>query len=126
MSFKLLDSDIIDKLYKKYGFLDDEGYLIGTSDPKFLAVQNRIDQLARRKKKLTKEEEREAAELVIINKSYMKELRDYVLDEGIAEEDDIDDDDIDDDDIDDDEEEDDDYTPSSEVVSESLGDEDSN
>lgn len=85
MSIKSLDSEVIDKLYKKYGFLDDEGYLVGTSDPKFLAVQKRIDQLARKTKKLTAQEEREAAELVIIQKAYMKELRDYVLDQGIEE-----------------------------------------
>ena len=86
MSIKSLDENVIDSLYEKYGFLDNEGYLVGTSDPNFLAVQKRVEQLAH-KTKLTPEEEREGAELVIIQKAYMKELRDYVLDDGVLEED---------------------------------------
>jgi hypothetical protein len=82
-----INSDVIDKLYKKYGFLDDEGFLIGTNHPNFTAMQNRIDEL-NRKKTLTPEEEKEGAERVIIQKAYMKELQNYVLDDGDIIEDD--------------------------------------
>lgn len=113
MSLKDLDDEVIDKLYKKYNILDDEGYLVGTNDKAFLKLQKRIEYLSK-KIKLTKEEEREAAELVIVNKSYMKELKNYVLDVGLNNGDAFEDEDEDDDDEDygseeDDEDEDEDY-----------------
>ena len=76
-----IDNTIIDSLYKKYGVLDDEGFLIGTNHENFLAMQKRIDDL-NRKKNLTPEEEREGAELIIVHKAYMKELTNYVMNDG--------------------------------------------
>ena len=79
MSIDGLTNDIIDRLYVKYGFLDRDGFLIGTSHPIFLNIQDRIEQLSK-KEELTNEEEREGTELIIIQKSYIKELNNYALD----------------------------------------------
>ena len=76
-----IDNNIIDALYKKYGFLDEEGFLIGTNHQNFLTMQKRVDELGM-KTNLTPKEEKEGAELVIVHKAYMKELENYVLNDG--------------------------------------------
>lgn len=74
----LPSQEVIDKLYTKYGILDKEGYLVDVKDAKFQYVVNRIEKLAN-KSKLTSKEEREGAELIIIQKAYMKELQNAIL-----------------------------------------------
>lgn len=79
MSINHLDDDIIDKLYEKHGFLDNEGFLIGTNHPNFKAAQKKTEDLSK-KLVLTKDEEREAAELIIIEKAYTREFNKYIMD----------------------------------------------
>ena len=88
-----IDDNIIENLYKKYGFFDNEGFLIGTNHENFSIMQKRIDEL-NRKQVLTHLEEKEGAEMIIVHKAYVKELESYILDNGIVLDDD-DDDDID-------------------------------
>jgi hypothetical protein len=72
------ESNIIDCLFRKYKLLDSEGFLVGTEDPKLIAVFNRIEELSK-KEKLSPNEIEEGEELIEVQKAYTKEANAFLL-----------------------------------------------
>lgn len=73
---------VIDGLYDKYGFFDHEGYVVGPDNENVLRMERRLDELSK-KKKLTAQEEKEAAELILLDRAYTDEINRYVLDQAL-------------------------------------------
>ena len=73
---------VIDGLYEKYGFFDDEGYVVDPSHENVQKMERRLEELSK-KTRLTAQEQREAAELVLLDKAYTDEVNRYVLDEAV-------------------------------------------
>ena len=74
------DQQYIDNLFKEYGILDDQDFLVGTQHPNLCNVHNRIDVLSQ-KQTLTNQELCEAEKLTTITKAYIKEATKYLLHE---------------------------------------------
>lgn len=72
----------IDELFKKYGLFDEEGYLIPPEHPMIKKYEQRLDILSR-KMMLKPDEEREAMELIALDKAYTRELNKYILEQGV-------------------------------------------
>ena len=73
---------VIDGLYDKYGFFDHEGYVVGPDNENVLRMEQRLDELSK-KKKLTQQEEKEAAELILLDRAYTDEINRYVIDQAL-------------------------------------------
>lgn len=73
----------IDELFEKYGLFDKDGYLKGPDDPIIKKYEQRLEMLSR-KAMLKPEEEREAMELIALDRSYTRELNKYILEQGVA------------------------------------------
>ncbi len=71
---------VIDGLYDKYGFFDHEGYVVGPDNENVLRMERRLDELSK-KTKLSSQEEKEAAELILLDRAYTDEINRYVMDQ---------------------------------------------
>jgi len=80
----MTDVEKVDALFKEFGLLDTEGYLVGTDHNNVRKIQQRIDQLSR-KTTLYEEEIEEARNLVSVNTAYIKELNKYMLHAAVQE-----------------------------------------
>ena len=72
----------IDELFEKYGLFDEEGYLVSPDHPMIKKYEQRLDVLSRRMM-LKPEEEREAMELIALDRAYTRELNKYILEQGV-------------------------------------------
>lgn len=73
----------IDELFEKYGLFDEEGYLVSPDHPMIKKYEQRLDVLSRRMM-LKPEEEREAMELIALDRAYTRELNKYILEQGVV------------------------------------------
>lgn len=100
----------IDELFEKYGFFDKDGYLVPPDHPVIKKYEERLEHLSR-KLSLKPQEEKEAMELIALDRAYCRELNKYILEQGVAEMDKMGDDEDDEDYIpEEDEDEDDDIS----------------
>ena len=72
----------IDELFEKYSLFDEEGYLVSPDHPMIKKYEQRLDVLSRRMM-LKPEEEREAMELIALDRAYTRELNKYILEQGV-------------------------------------------
>lgn len=112
---------VVDELFYKYNLIDDEGYLVGTNHPDLIRFYKRLDALAQKHIKLTKEEEEEGEEMLFVHNEYNKEVQKYLLSEQQEKSKTESDDDTYEDEGDEDEEEEDSFeSDESDVSDESL------